>query len=192
MRTTGKLAIPLFAVLLAGTLGLPGVALAAAGAEMTVVLPKETLNASVNLPERPTVKTLGEAVGSVMVLVDGTECLTLNLAPTASHGQASEDVRGTLGADGQPEACSKDGAGVTFRDAAGRTLFEKATFEPGGTIVLSNLAPEPPSDGPSENPPGPPAAGSGMASSGTSPLWWFAAAALGIACASGLAASRRR
>jgi len=108
-----------------------------------VLIPAGTLNAPVNLPERPAVKTLGEATGTLTVFVGSQECVTADLADRTAR-DAAGDLLIKVGAPGQPTGCAVEGARVTFVEADGKELYVEFVFRRGATEILSNLAPKPP------------------------------------------------
>ena len=103
-----------------------------------VLIPAGTLNAPVNLPERPAVKTLGEATGTLTVFVGSQECVTADLADRTAR-DAAGDLLIKVGAPGQPAGCAVEGALVTFLNARGMKLYKEFIFMSGASEVLSNL-----------------------------------------------------
>ncbi len=173
------------------SLGVPLGAYAQQRDATTLRVPQATLNAPVTLPERPGVKTLGEAIARLDIYVDDELCGSVDLTPEVP-GDAVTTLAATPG-------CSRSGAALRIVDADGRTLFEKPVLKPGSEIVMSNLAPEPPSSGGSNTPapqaPQAPATGSGVGPGGSySRTAWFGTvvATLVISASAVVAFIRRR
>jgi len=82
--------------------------------------------------------TLGEAILQVTAYADGQECASVETAG------AETDVVIRLGAPGQAEVCSRDGAIVTFVDGFCHRLATEMILRPGTQATLDNLAPVPP------------------------------------------------
>lgn len=93
--------------------------------------------------------------GALTAFVDGQRC--------ASGDVSRGSVVLQLGLPGQPEPCGRNGATVTFVNAAGQQLFTTLTVARGTSADLTNLAPMPPVDGPglASSPMLPPKAGHG-------------------------------
>ncbi len=81
----------------------------------------------------------GEVVRTVTAFAEGQECATVDV----TRGEAAL----LLGLPDQPEACGREGAGITFVDGNGNRLFVTLTARVGVTQTLTNLAPVPPSTG---------------------------------------------
>jgi hypothetical protein len=96
-------------------------------------------------PGRPTGETGAQARGRVDVLADGELCGSIDLS-VRPPGDLP-DYRLALGAAGQPEACSRKGAELTFTDARGYVLFDNRVLgdesATEGVITLSSLAAAP-------------------------------------------------
>jgi hypothetical protein len=119
---------------------------ASAAQDFIISIPGRSLDSPIRLPERPGVKTMADAIGSLTILADGKPCLKIDLTSSQAR-TASRAIEAHLGAAGQPSSCSPNGARITFRDAAGHELYEQATSTPGGVKTLTNFAPRPPHTG---------------------------------------------
>jgi hypothetical protein len=139
-------ALLLGVALASGSLGDVTGAAAVQPDEFEVLVPKATLDTPFTQPERPTVKTLGQAIGRLTVRVASQTCPTVDLADPAARNSAG-DIVIRVGSPGQPTACSAEGAAVTFVTGAGRELFLQFVFRHGTSQTLANLAPKPPSLG---------------------------------------------
>lgn len=82
--------------------------------------------------------------GAITAFVDGQRCASLDV----SRGPGALQ----LGLPEQPEPCGRNGATVTFTNAAGRTLFTTLTVARGSSADLTNFAPQPPSSAPGQTP----------------------------------------
>lgn len=132
--------------------------------------------------------TLAQSLGTLTALADGQKCITVDLAQgSAVDGQGNARIH--VGGKGQPLACSREGAIITFVDARGQTLFEKRTLIVGVTQPYANLAPEAVPTG-SGSAPGAPQAGSGAGSTGS--ILPVAILAIVLASAASVAIARRR
>ncbi|MPZ49709.1 MAG: hypothetical protein GEU75_10530 [Dehalococcoidia bacterium] len=87
--------------------------------------------------------TLGQALGTLTVLANGTSCVQVDVAAR------QRDVVVELGRAGPPPDCATEGAMITFVDGRGIQLNARMTLTKGTQQRLSNLAPVPPSSGPS-------------------------------------------
>jgi len=109
----------------------------------TFVIPAAVLGTTANIGGGG---TLGQSLGMLTALTDGTKCTTVDLVKGPaidSDGNAHIHV----GGPNQPAACSRDGATMSFVNGRGQTLVEKRTLIVGVSQPFANLAPEPP-DGP--------------------------------------------
>ncbi len=120
----------------------------------------------------------GEVVRTVTALADGQECATVDV----SRGEAALP----LGLPGQPEACGRDGAEITFVDGNGNRLFVTLTARVGVTQTLTNLAPVPPGTGA----PLPAVTGGGPRDSASSGTGVWAVAVLLLAAIAAMAGRR--
>jgi len=80
-----------------------------------------------------------EVTGQLTVLVDGVQCGVLDL-------NRAGDVSLEISTGAADASCLKPGAEISFVNQHGQPLFERYKVEPGLRIVLTNLAPEPPSE----------------------------------------------
>ncbi|HLF76229.1 MAG TPA: SdrD B-like domain-containing protein [Dehalococcoidia bacterium] len=110
-----------------------------------VVVSGETLNLPVSRAATGA-DTLGQALGSLTVLADGTTCLGVEVSG------ARGDVVLEVGRPGQPAACTTDGAAITFVDGRGRRLSTQMTLRKGTQQTLANVAPLPPGSVPATAP----------------------------------------
>ena len=90
--------------------------------------------------------TLGEGLGPITAFADGAECVSADVS------SASADVVLQLGLAGQPSACSRDGATVTFREGRGYLLVSEFPLVKGTRVALINFAPYPPGAEPTATP----------------------------------------
>ncbi len=79
--------------------------------------------------------------GSLTVFADGIQCTVVSLEDSKGK-DADGNVRIHVGGPSQPSACSRQGAGVTFRYPNGALLYEKRELVLGVTQPFENLAPE--------------------------------------------------
>lgn len=106
-------------------------------------------------------RDLRETVGAITAYADEEPCMSVDLEGTEG------DVVVSLGGDDQPEACSREGAFVTFQNGQGYWLAAGFTLEPGARVTLENFAPVPPGAPPPG--PSPTAAPAGPASGAITP-----------------------
>ncbi len=141
---------------------------------VTVRVPKSVYEQPVMLPERPAVKTIGEALGYLTIVVDGRSCGLVSFVDESMRN-ADGDAVGKVTAD--DEACNTFGATVTFTGPNTPPLWKTFTLAPGREIVLDNLVPAPFSTDPD---PLPPTTGTGLEEGPTSSgeIWLLAAAAV--------------
>lgn len=125
--------------------------------------------------------------GALSVFADGERCVTLH-AGDPGWTDYGDHVATTIvvGRDGQPEACRREGAFLTFGDGASRWLITSAVLKFDTTFIVDNCSPPPPH---LAGPPIPPAAGHGAVVP-ASPSPSLAIAALLLATIALLAASR--
>ncbi len=74
--------------------------------------------------------------GRLAVFVDEIHCTTVIFL--------ADEEKLELGTPEQPNACRQPGGRITFMNGLDRELFESPSFEPGATLDLINLAPQPP------------------------------------------------
>lgn len=139
------------------------------GNTSTILLSPEALASVSNGPDRT---PLGAFLGSVTVLADGQPCASVT-TDGVTAGSLPPVLR--LGEPGQPAACAKPGAHLTFINKRGQQLYVEMELIPGATRLLDNFAVAPPGTGepsPVGDAPGPPATGqlSGGESRGSAPL----------------------
>lgn len=116
----------------------------------------------IRIPDRGTPEHAIDRVviGVLTAFADGQSCASVDIS------RGTEVLR--LGLSGQPEACGRDGALVTFARGDGKPLFVSFTLTRGATVELTNLAVQPPRSG-SALTPGevlPPKSGHGAVSAG--------------------------
>jgi hypothetical protein len=128
----------------------------------TVLVPRNVLDT------RAGGGSLADSVGTLTAVVDGQTCMSVALTGPANVNSANDKVL-TIGTAGQPAPCAVAGKEITFLNGRGQRLVVKLTTTPGATLILDNLAPEPPVDpataAPTQAPPpprpAPPNTGSG-------------------------------
>lgn len=157
----------------------------------TILLSSAALASVSNGPDKA---TLGAFLGSVDVRADGESCATI-MTDSVSAGSAPLALR--LGEAGQPAACSKPGAHLTFLNKRGQQLFVEMDLIPGATRLLDNFAAAPPGTGaPGHDAPAPPDTGQEAAGGSRDQTDWGPAGAGLIALAALLGAlgfmTRRR
>lgn len=126
------------------------------GRTSTVLLSSEALASVSNGPDRT---SLGAFLGSVEVRADGERCTGV---ATDGVSAGSPPLALRLGEAGQPAACSRAGARLTFFNSRGQRLFVEMELIPGVTRLLDNFAAAPPGTGdpsPVGVAPNPPATG---------------------------------
>lgn len=181
-------ALALVSLIVVG-LGAAGAGLAVAQTTTTTVaVLKDSLDAPVALPDRPSVTNRGEALVSLTIFADREECGVLSLVDPAARDAAGDAVF-ELGPAGQPAACSKEGATLSFVDGNGLVLYEKLKLVPGARLELINLAPEPPGTG---GTPVAPAAGTGLQPGGSSLSRWLLPAVAALSLTAAAFAIKRR
>jgi hypothetical protein len=102
-----------------------------------VVIPADVLN----LPIPDAGRTLGGAILSITAYADGQKCVSVD----TSNPEA--DLVLQLGGIDQPEACSTNGAVVTFVDGFCYQLVTQMELQLGTQMTLDNMAPMPPDTG---------------------------------------------
>lgn len=150
------------------------------GSTSTIVLSSAALASISNGPDKV---PLGAFLGSVDVRADGESCASI-VTDSVNAGAAPLALR--LGEAGQPAACSKPGAHLTFFNKRGQQLYVEMNLIPGATRLLDNFAAAPPGTGepsPVGDAPDPPATGqlSGDGSSGSTPLGMAGAGLVALA-----------
>jgi hypothetical protein len=147
----------------------------------TIFVPAWVLRSESNVGDG---RMLAEAVGRLSVFADGTLCLEAELTSEQVLDEAG-NARIRVGADGQPAACRREGARLTFRRGDGAALVESRSLIPGVTQPLANFGPEAPGSGsrpgPSGATPRPPAAGQAVEVRTEAVPWRIGALALGLA-----------
>jgi hypothetical protein len=83
-------------------------------------------------------RTTRDVIGTLTAFADGERCTSLDLI-----GGTGDEVL-ELGLPGQPDACSRNGAAVTFWDSRGRTLNESMTLVLGTQKQLASFSIPPP------------------------------------------------
>lgn len=106
----------------------------------TIVIPGALVTSPI--PDRGG-PTWARFVGAVEILADGELCITADILL-----QDETDFPVAIGGPYQPEACSRDGALISFRADRGSQpdidLDTRFTLTPGATYVLDSFAPLPP------------------------------------------------
>jgi hypothetical protein len=105
-----------------------------------IVISAEALNSPVSRAGTG-FDTLGQALGTLTVLANGTPCVEIDVA----NRQA--DVVVDLGRTGPPPECATESATITFEDQRRIPLAARMALTKGTQRRLSNFAPEPPSSG---------------------------------------------
>ena len=132
------------------------------GNTSTILLSSAALASVSNGPDKV---RLGAFLGSVDVRADGESCASV-VTDSMSAGSAPLALR--LGEAGQPAACSKPGAHLTFLNKRGQQLFVEMDLIPGATRLLDNFAAAPPGTGaPGHDAPAPPDTGQEEAAGGS-------------------------
>jgi hypothetical protein len=142
--------------------------------------------------QRPFTRISEITFGRLTILADGVECGTLHFQADDGVDLPPQAVVGTfvLGLPTQPDACSREGATISFVNGYPSELVTTASLERGATIRILNLAPFPPSTGdPASVGPGqlPAAGGAGLGESGDASRVAFMALG-GVLAALGLGA----
>lgn len=154
------------------------------GSTSTILLSSAALASVSNGPDKV---PLGAFLGSVDVRADGESCASI-ATESVSAGSAPLALR--LGEAGQPAACSKPGAHLTFLNKRGQQLFVEMDLIPGTTRLLDNFAAAPPGTGePGHDAPAPPDTGQEAAGGSREQTDWGPAGAGLIALAALLGAA---
>lgn len=152
----------------------------------TFVVPARVVDSTGTVASGP---TNGDLVRSLTVYAGDIACVSADLTRDGMRDR-DRNVRIHVGGTEQPDACSADGAVLSFRNADGFRLFEGRTLLLGVTQPFGNLAPDPVLAG-GALPPAPPATGGGSVNQpgehGETGLQVLPGVALAVALLSGLA-----
>ena len=171
MKTT--IALALIAIAMATTW--PSTAGAQSPGPVTVRVPREVYEQPVSLPERPEVKTVGEALEYLSILVNGQPCGTISFVDEAARNPDGDAI-GQVRAD--DDGCNRPGATISFVGPHTPALAQTFVLERGREYVLASLVPEPPSTGPS---PSAPDAGTGLNTGAQTYRLWLLTLAVALA-----------
>lgn len=181
MKTT--IALALIAIAMATTW--PSTAGAQSPGPVTVRVPREVYEQPVSLPERPEVKTVGEALEYLSILVNGQPCGTISFVDEAARNPDGDAI-GQVRAD--DDGCNRPGATISFVGPHTPALAQTFVLERGREYVLASLVPEPPSTGPS---PSAPDVGTGLDTGAEPHRLWLLMLAFGFAAGTWVLLKRR-